>query len=413
MYKLSNTIRPYPWGSLNAIAGLLGRKPSGGPEAELWIGAHLGAPSMVLSEGHSVPLNELIDQDPEQTLGTDSRAAFGDRLPFLLKVLAADKALSLQVHPTLAQAAEGFQAEDAAGIPRDAENRNYKDDNHKPEMIFALTPFDALCGFRPVTETLAIFRHLAERSDSDSGGFPALLSQVINCLLNTDSSAALRDAFELLINGAETTTAAVNWSVTLLRSGVSKQPFEREFDTLLELNEQFPGDPGVLISLLLNRVKLSPGECLSMPAGNVHAYLNGLGIEVMASSDNVLRGGLTTKFVDIPELLRIVDFHELPAPEVTASSTALGQELYIPGFNEFQLQRITIQAGTEPVPLAQHGPVLVLITEGAAFLDSPRGDLALAHGESAFIAAAESPVLLHSQQGCTAFAVTTALSSTV
>lgn len=407
MYKLNNVLRPYPWGSKTAIAELLGRTPSGGPEAELWIGAHQGAPSTI--EGTDETLTELISRNPEQTLGVTSRVAFGDRLPFLLKVLAAERALSLQVHPTLAQAASGFQAENAAGIPQDAENRNYKDDNHKPEMIFALTPFDALCGFRSAADSLTIFRHLADCASLAAIEFPAVLQEVISRLQNTDSSAALRQAFELLINGGESVAGAVEWVVALLESGAPLEPFQREFTTVVNLNDQFPGDPGVLISLLLHRVQLLPGECLSMPAGNVHAYLDGLGIEVMASSDNVLRGGLTTKFIDIPELLRTVDFRELPAPSVTASTTALGQELYVPGFNEFQLQRIIVQPGGEPVPLAQNGPLLVLVISGAALLDSPRGDLALARGESAFMLATDAPTMLHSSTGCTAFAVTTAL----
>ncbi|WP_394941506.1 mannose-6-phosphate isomerase, class I [Psychromicrobium sp. YIM B11713] len=409
MYKLNTVLRPYAWGSTTAIAELLGREPSGGPEAELWIGAHPGAPSRVSIAGREESLDQLISEQPEQALGAASRQAFGDRLPFLMKVLAAQKALSLQVHPTLAQAAAGFKAEDDAGVPREADHRNYKDDNHKPEMIFALTPFEALCGFRAAAESLAIFRQLEQRAQAANTEFPVLLREVCAALESSESSAALRRAFELLITGGEQAKSALLSVVALLDSEPSTEPFQQAFATVVELNSQFPGDIGALISLLLNRVHLEPGESLAMPAGNVHAYLHGLGIEVMASSDNVLRGGLTPKFVDVPELLRTIDFRELPVPTVTATETELGQELYLPGFSEFQLQRIVIEAAAEPTALAQNGAALILVTAGTAVLDSPQGDLSLVRGESAFIPAVEAPVMVHSSTGCTAFAVTTNL----
>lgn len=398
MYKLSNVLRPYAWGSSTAIAQLLGREPSGGPEAELWLGAHPDAPSTAHTAAGPVSLDALISAEPESMLGASSRTEFGDRLPYLMKLLAAGQALSLQVHPSLAQAKAGFAAENAAGIPRTAAERNYRDDNHKPEMIYALTPFDALCGFRPAAESAALFEELAALE------VDPLLSEIALLLRGTDESADVQAAFQRLISGG----ADVRSTLAKVQARLAELPnagLNPALRVVVELGEAHPGDPGALISLLLNLVHLEPGGCFAMPAGNVHAYLRGLGVEVMASSDNVLRGGLTGKHVDVPELLRTIDFRSLPIPYVTSTITELGQQIFEPGFGEFQLQRIDLGAGADPVPLAQHGALLVLVLSGSVLLDSPRGDMALKRGESAFVPAAEAPVVLHTAEGCLAFAV--------
>ncbi|ABY24747.1 mannose-6-phosphate isomerase [Renibacterium salmoninarum ATCC 33209] len=399
MYKLDNVLRPYAWGSTTAIAELLGRPASGGPEAELWFGAHPGAPSIAKTPQGDISLGELINADPAGTLGAQSRAAFGDRLPYLMKLLAAGQALSLQVHPSLAQARLGFAAEEAAGVPRDAENRNYRDDNHKPEMIFALTPFDALCGFRPAAESASKFDLLAKATANST------LAEIAS-ILDSSAADALHQAFELLINGGLAVTEALAAALAWLSDRDDLDPALR---TVVKLSAGYPGDPGALISLLLNLVHLEPGECFAMPAGNVHAYLHGLGVEVMAASDNVLRGGLTSKHIDVAELLRTIDFRALPVPLVEATETSLGQQIFAANFAEFQLQRISMAAGAAPVPLAQNGPLLVLLVDGSALLDSQRGDLALGRGESAFVSAVEEPAILHSSEGCLAFAVSTSL----
>lgn len=409
MYKLQNVLRPYAWGSTTAIAELLGRAPSGAPEAELWLGAHPGAPSQAQTPDGEVPLDRLIAADPQNTLGSASRRQFGDRLPFLMKLLAAGQALSLQVHPSLAQAKAGFAAENAAGIPQDSPYRNYRDDNHKPEMIFALTPFDALCGFRPAAESAASFEALADSVRSAGAGNSApdpLLLEIAATLRDGTEAQALHAAFERLISAAPDVLESLALVQRQL-GALAPESLGPALLTVRRLGADYPDDPGALISLLLNLVHLEPGECFAMPAGNVHAYLDGLGVEVMAASDNVLRGGLTPKHIDIPELLRTVDFRALPVPHVRAGGTEWGQQVFAPGFGEFQLQRIELAPGSEPAVLAQHGPLLVLLVSGSALLDSPRGDLALLRGESAFVPAAEAPVVLHSAEGCLAFAVTT------
>jgi len=414
LYEIENVLRDYAWGSTTAIASLLGRPESGGPEAELWIGAHPDSPSVahVPEDGSRSPLDALISSDPEHFLGAQSVSAFGPRLPFLAKILAAAQPLSLQVHPSLEQAREGFARENAAGLDAHAPNRNYKDDNHKPEMIFALTPFEALCGFRPAAETREVFQHIA-RAFPEGAGSPALVQALIDDLAAADEGAGLRQAFERLITGGQGVAEDTALVVEALLSAGSLEPYQAELGTVISLNEKYPGDPGVLISLLLNRISLKPGEAVYLPAGNVHAYLHGLGVEVMASSDNVLRGGLTPKHVDVPELLNTIDFHPVAVPMLDAEKTVMDQELFRPPFKEFQLQRIELGPDAGPVPLAQSGAAVVIVVAGEVYLDSPKGDLQLSRGRSAFIAAAEAPINVHRVAGgaepALAFAVTTGL----
>lgn len=418
MYEIENVLRDYAWGSTTAIAALLGRPESGGPEAEMWIGAHPDSPSVarVPEDGAATPLDALIARNPEHFLGTDSVARFGPRLPFLAKILAAGQPLSLQVHPSLEQARAGFARENAAGLPADAPNRNYRDDNHKPEMIFALTPFEALCGFRPAAQAREILQHIAGAFKATGARPPALVEVLMEDLQEPVEGTALRKAFERLITGGDNVAAATAEVADVLSSAAAPARFSAELATVVDLNEKYPGDPGVLISLLLNRISLAPGEAVYLPAGNVHAYLQGLGVEVMASSDNVLRGGLTPKFIDIPELLQTIDFQPVAVPMLAAERTVLDQELFRPPFEEFQLQRIELAADAGPVPLAQSGAAVVIVVAGEVYLDSPKGDLRLARGASAFLAAAEAPVNVHpvagSNEPAVAFAVTTGLRPT-
>ena len=278
---ITNTPRDYAWGSTTAIASLLGRSPSGGPEAELWLGTHPGSPA-VLTESAG-----------------DLRSIAGE-LPFLLKVLAAERPLSLQAHPTLAGAAAGFARENALGIPLDAPNRNYRDELHKPEIIYALTPFRALCGFRDASETRSTIERLLAAADHDAA--------IAGWLARLDSDDALRSTFEWLVSRGdgvdELVTAVVAASATLDGD---------RFSLVSSLASEYPGDPGIVISLMLNLVTLEPGEVLYLPAGNIHAYVEGLGIELMAASDNVLRGGLTPKHIDVPELLSCL-LYTSPSP---------------------------------------------------------------------------------------------------
>jgi mannose-6-phosphate isomerase len=336
--EITNTPRDYAWGSTTAIPELLGTAPTGRPQAELWLGAHPGSPSRV------------VGSDGSTAGGTLADVARG-RLPFLLKVLAAASNLSLQAHPSSEQALAGFEAENAAGIPIDAADRNYRDPFHKPELIYALSdPFRALCGFRPVAETRAVLQ---------AGGGDPRLRPLLDRLVD-DSS--LPGVFEWLI----TRGAGVD---ELLAAVVEVSGDHDAWRTVRFLAERNPGDPGIAISLLLNSVSLTPGQVLYLPAGNIHAYLEGLGIELMAASDNVLRGGLTSKHVDVPELLKVLDFRPSPVPYLEPERPQPGVEVFRPDVPDFVLTVVSADAATDGVSLPLSGPAIVLCTSGRASLN--------------------------------------------
>ncbi|MFC7330176.1 mannose-6-phosphate isomerase, class I [Marinactinospora rubrisoli] len=383
MRRLINQIRPYAWGSPTSIPRLLGRVPDGRPQAELWLGAHPGAPSSLVTEDGPVRVADAITGDPKETLGERTLRHFGERLPFLLKVLAADEPLSLQAHPDARRAAAGHAAEEAAGIPVDAPHRNYRDPYHKPELVLALQPFEALCGFREPAEALA-----------DLHGLTAPLAGVLRADLSAaDPETALRRAMTRLLTLAPADRAGlVGALVAELTARAHDGPGRRHAATVAELAARYPGDPGAVAALLLNRITLGPGEALFLPAGNVHAYLRGTAIEVMASSDNVLRAGLTAKHVDVAELLAVVDFNVLPIPYATPERVD-GRLEYQPGVADFALS--VIRPHEEPARLPGGLPAIVLVLDGTARLRTEAGErLTLAHGESAFVPAADGPVAI-------------------
>ncbi|MBF5042755.1 mannose-6-phosphate isomerase, class I [Aggregicoccus sp. 17bor-14] len=385
MERLDNVIQPYAWGSRTAIAELQGRpSPSAGPEAELWLGAHPGAPSRVSSGS----LLEHIRAAPERVLGAPVVQRFGEGLPFLLKVLAADTPLSLQAHPSLEQAREGHAREDALGVARTAAHRNYKDSNHKPELICALTPFDALCGFRRVEDTLALFAALGAQR----------LEPLLAPLRASPDARGLARTFEALMTlpaqaRGEAVAAAVEGCARLAASGGR---FGAEARWALRLAELYPGDPGVIGALLLNLLHLQPGEAIYLPAGNLHAYLQGVGVEIMANSDNVLRGGCTPKHVDVPELLRVLDFRAGPVAPLRATSDGVGEEVFETPAPEFRLSRLQLRPGARVSP-ARRGPEILLCTEGEVRVSLAGQQLALSRGESAFVAADEGAYSLEGQ----------------
>lgn len=351
---LDGVQRDYAWGSASAIQQMLGLPEDGRPIAELWFGAHPHDPSPVV--GQDATLDALIAADPDGLLGAATVERFGPRLPYLMKVLAASQALSIQVHPTREQAEEGYAREDAAGIPRDAPDRNYRDANHKPELLCALTPFDALCGFRPVAATLALLDELAVPE----------LGFVADLLRGDDP---LRAAFTAVLTheDPEPIVAAVARRVADAPDG----PFRAAQLAAADA----PGDPGVLLTLLLNYVRLAPGEAIYLGAGNVHAYLRGTGVEIMANSDNVLRCGLTRKHIDVAELIKITDFSPLAEPRWTA----VGARYDVP-VPDFALTSLDIDG---PVGLDDPGPCIVLCVAGQVAV----GDVAVLAGHAAFVPA--------------------------
>ncbi len=366
MDRLTNTIRPYAWGSTTAIAELLGVAPSGEPQAEMWMGAHPGAPSRT---GRGA-LHDLIDADPERELGTAAVARFGPRLPFLLKVLAAGAPLSLQVHPDLAQAKEGYEDEERRGVPIDAPHRNYKDANHKPELICALTPFDGLCGFRAPARTADLLEALGVDS----------LKPYVDLLRAHPEEGALREVLTAVLSADPEEMAA-----TVAEFTAAAQRLGGVYEPYAAIAHHYPGDPGVIAATLLNHVRLLPGEALFLGAGVPHAYLEGLGVEIMANSDNVLRCGLTPKHVDVPELLRIVRFEATEPGVLRPEATAAGEEVYDTPTDEFRLSRFVLSEGAAPHDLTAPTPQILLCAAGEVHA----GELPLTPGQSAFVPAGE------------------------
>ncbi|MCR2816155.1 mannose-6-phosphate isomerase, class I [Microbacterium jiangjiandongii] len=372
LVPLSNTPRDYAWGSTTLLAELTGRAPSGAPEAEIWFGDHPGAPSVV-GDGSGA------------TLDVWRRGRGASRLPYLMKLLAAGSSLSIQAHPSKEQAEAGFAREEAAGIARDAAERTYRDDNHKPEIIVAVSDvFRALVGLRPVAATRRLVAALG-----DGPGPSALAAH----LQGDDEPAALRATLEWLLSGQA--QAEVDGVIAAL-SQASAPEFAAELAVLRTIAADFPGDPGVVVALLMNLVELRRGEALFAPAGVLHAYQDGLGVELMAASDNVLRGGLTPKHIDVPELLRIVDTTPAPAPLVIPEDG-----VFDVGMADFTLTRVLVDGEAQvavsgpAVALAVRGPVSVrggrstpvtLVAGGAVFADAEEGALTFSGVGEVFVA---------------------------
>ena len=393
---IRNTPRDYAWGSHTAIASFRGVEPSGAPEAELWLGAHAGSPAQVVDAASvgAADLGELIAANPTAALGP-SLAREGARLPYLLKLLAAERPLSLQAHPTAERARVGFAEEEAEGVPIDAFDRNYKDPFHKPELIVAVSEtFEALSGFRPLDEVrgvLGVLRAADATSDEPQPGALDLL----DARLAVDEP--LRETVEwLLEDGRGGDTGEVAWLVERVTAlavsdAALASPYSASFRTVSDLAREYPADPGIVISLLLNRVSLRRGEALFLDAGNIHAYLSGLGIELMAASDNVLRGGLTPKHIDIPELLEVLDFTPITPPLLPPVEVAPGVLEYRPPVPDFTLYRVGPESHGAPLVLA--GPSIVLAEGDPIALTGCSGSgMTLGRGEAAFISPQEAPL---------------------
>ena len=405
MDVLRGALRTYAWGSHTAIAEFTGRpSPTPHPEAELWLGAHPGDPARLEGDGGERSLLDTITADPEGQLGAATRERFGDALPFLAKVLAAEEPLSLQAHPSAEQAMEGFAREDRLHIPISAPIRNYRDRSHKPELLVALGPFEALAGFRPVARSIELLRALTG----------ADLDPFVNLLSGQADADGLRALFTTWITAPQAdldvlVPLVLDGAVTYLRSGATE--FAREAKTALQLGELYPGDAGVLAALLLNRITLAAGEGIYLPAGNLHAYLHGVGFEVMANSDNVLRGGLTPKHVDVPELLRVLDFTPTDESALRPRSMREGIEIvYDTPAPEFAVSLLRLDGadlGHEiDAPSRHDGPQVLLCTEGSVQVHGKSSVLTLDRGASAWVAADDGPIRLVADQPASLFRAT-------
>jgi mannose-6-phosphate isomerase len=380
MDLLTNAIQPYAWGSHGAIAELQGREPSARPEAELWMGAHPGAPSGL---DRAPTLLDAIERAPRDELGDAVVEAFGVRLPYLLKVLAADHPLSLQVHPSSEQARAGFDAEEARGIPRDAADRNYRDPYSKPELIVALTPFVGLCGFRDATELAELLDELA---------IPALKEFADNLAARPDEASVRGMLASLLRWPAHERAALVAEVVHACELHGPGSRFAATYEWTARVAGDYPSDTGVVVVLMLNLVSLAPGEAIFLRPRTLHAYLNGVGVEILAGSDNVLRGGLTPKHIDVDELLGLLEFSHGPVQLTQLEDVSPVEQVWVTPTPEFRLSRLRL-AG-EPVQLEGGRPQILLCTQGSVRLQDAGQVLDVRGGESVFVPASSAGVAL-------------------
>ena len=357
IYKLKNIIQEYAWGSRTAIPEILGEKsPSENPQAELWMGAHPKAPSLVEVEGSLVSLNYFIKRHPEGILGEKVAQRFNNQLPFLFKVIAAEKPLSIQAHPNREQAIGGFKRENFLGIPLDSPTRNYRDENHKPEIICALTNFWALNGFRKISEII----ELADMLRGEE------LEREIDTLKKQPNSAGLKIFFESLMMIPDERKKSIVKIVVEKSSKLENQNII--FRWICRLHDEYPGDIGVLAPIYLNLIELKPGDAMFLDAGDLHAYLHGVGIELMANSDNVLRGGLTPKNVDVLELVRIMNFEEKKIEIIESVEKLTSEKAYKSPAEEFELSVIELKGNKIYASDLNHAVEIMIVVDGEALI---------------------------------------------
>ncbi|PSV19648.1 mannose-6-phosphate isomerase, class I [Photobacterium kishitanii] len=372
-YKMGNVIQDYAWGSVTSIEHLFAiPNPQQKPQAEMWMGAHANGCSTIIVNGETVRLADFIATDPDAIIGAETQAKFAE-LPYLFKVLAAEKALSVQVHPSKHQAEIGYAKEEKIGIARNASNRNYKDPNHKPELVFALTPYQAMNGFRQIAEIVTLFQTLNIE----------VISDLVAKLAANQTEAGLGAFFEAMLSlEGEHKDAAVNALLAFCNAN-QEQPL---FALLLELAEQYPGDIGLFAPLMLNVLTLQPGEAMFLSACTPHAYIKGTGLEIMANSDNVLRAGLTPKFMDVPELVANTEFTSMAVDKLllapTVAEGGLHYHVPVPDFKFSvykQVHDIALQNTSAEILFAIDTPLTVTHHNGET--------LTLEKGQSVFIPA--------------------------
>jgi mannose-6-phosphate isomerase len=378
VFKLKNIIQTYAWGSKTAISDLMGiPSPTEHPQAELWMGAHPKAPSKIFYRDKWVSLPDMIKHHPAEILGNAVARRFGAKLPFLLKVLAAERPLSIQAHPDLIQAQKGFERENRQGIPLDADHRTYRDDNHKPECICALTPFLALKGFRPVLEITNLME------TNFPGDFIAEKK-----ILNSGNEKSIKTFFRYLMTMDEIGRSAIINKTVSRAENISNPP--AVIDWIIRLHRAYPGDIGLLSPLFLNLVRLEPGQAMYLPAGELHAYLEGTAIELMASSDNVMRGGLTEKYIDVPELISTLTFIPQSVQILKPRPISSSETVYDGKTEDFMLSSIRVDRNTGHESSVNRNVEILMCTKGRAVIrwQASSGEIKVTGGESVLIPAA-------------------------
>ena len=384
--RLESVVQYYDWGSRDSLSEVLGRTPSGLPEAELWMGTHKRGPSpLAVPQGELRDLSQLVHSDAARFLGEKVVATYGD-LPFLFKVLAAGRPLSLQAHPNREQAQAGFQQEELRGVPVGDSRRNYRDPNHKPELICALTPFVALAGFRTPAEAAALSSLFLGNEPGQVGELSRTFSDAPNA---PGLEGYLRALFSLDPSSLET---AIFFAKSVEIDDGASAAVRTYAPWLRRLAELYPKDPGVLASMLLNLVELAPGEAMFLPAGNLHAYLEGVGLELMACSDNVLRGGLTSKHVDVAELFKVLVFTSFP-PDIQKGVQQVERgatwRRFVTQAEEFELTLLDLDR-VDALECSPLGPEVWLGLEGEIELSTERETVRLAKGNQVFVSSSTS-----------------------
>ena len=406
IFKLENPVKNYEWGSPEWIPAFLGQKNiSRIPWAELWLGVNPAGPSRVVGSGL---LSELIGRNPAAFLGKETAARFGT-LPFLFKVLAAAKPLSIQVHPNAKQAREGFERENREGIHLSASNRNYKDPNEKSEILCAMSPFAALCGFRKVEEIILLMEILLVNTESRKGGLRSYIQDLVSALKQPQGVNPGKSPLKSFLSALFALESETLLGLGSFLKAIQPQ-LERDFPEYSDewylctyLASLYPGDAGIIAPIYLNIMDLGPGEAIFIPAGTPHAYINGMGIELLSDSDNVLRGGLTPKHMDHAELMKILNFSEyrpeiMRPPESAATkfptATSLPTEAKMPSLFNYPAGKFVLSVmrgfGAR-FPYTNPGPSILLVTEGVA-VASGGAETTLKKGESAFIPAGKKAV---------------------
>ncbi|OKP03299.1 mannose-6-phosphate isomerase [Xenorhabdus eapokensis] len=380
MLKMTNKVQHYDWGSKTALTDIYGiENPDNQPMAELWMGAHPKCSSLVTDPktGETIALNTLIDKEPEKYLGKKVTQQF-QRLPFLFKVLCAAQPLSIQVHPDKKSAEIGFAKENAQGIPLDSAQRNYKDDNHKPELVYALTPFKAMNAFRPLSE-------ITQLLDYVSAAHPD-----IQTFLQQPTEQNLSFLFSQLLNmqGEQKHLA-----MSVLKSALNCHQGE-PWDTIKKMTSFYPDDNGLFAPLLLNIVELESGQAMFLYARTPHAYLDGVALEVMANSDNVLRAGLTSKHIDVSELMSNLDFIPKAVDTLLTVPRQEKDALNYPvPVNDFCFSVYSVSE--QPISLENNSASILFCVEGQAVISTDKQQLKLLSGESIFLPAIEKNVTVY------------------
>ena len=375
---MKNIVQEYAWGSYTAIPELLGNvSPAKTPQAELWMGAHPKAPSMVKCDGNWKSLLELIEKNPHDILGEKVAEKFDNSLPYLFKVLAAAKPLSIQAHPSRDQAKRGFERENRVGIPLDAYNRNYKDDNHKPECICALSLLWALNGFRKISDIVGLMEKIC----------PKGLKNELDNLRGEPNSLGLKNFFQAMMTmDRDRQKQIIADAITNAQKFIDD---DQAYKWMIDLHREYPADIGVFSPVLLNLICLKPGQAMFLKAGELHAYLDGVGIEIMANSDNVLRGGLTPKHVDVPELLKVLNFEEREVDILIQEESNNYESIYSSSAEEFILSVISVKEGIiYNSPLDRSVEILLCTDGNATVFESGENDkIDIAGGRSVIIPA--------------------------